>query len=455
MVTFSEPRVTTEFPTEPCLDFVNKYVLWLTVYGIANAHAIARKPDQAVTMAQAIRLVYKLNREFVTSSRETVLGVLENLQNFFALMLRYPLVPKLAMDSKICPECMFESEITLDTWEDVKKNIACFHFTVRHEAFRHAAEISDDQTYQFKTGHEMVRAEPSEIARAAEDGRDKCGRLAAKFTDQLRLLKIRDEIVKQRTLTKDMYNRMKCHLHTLTELKAPRYLNTYPLRYLCQSYGSLNRSKLRSRKLAQRHPGLSDDIAAALLTVAELRRGLACAAPTSSSNRLILYICDALVTPARRYSSRYTSLAQRVVLFKHLVASGFSTETAWNLIKSILRCDLTSMILLSHNDAVTLQLKNISEPSSYNRKVASLIWLFSHITAYCVLRQLHHDYVRMGDSPRPLDLDGIYVFDQDHVGFMCSRAGSESRAACCYYVPFERVLELLAVRDRVQERLRR
>ena len=146
-------------------------------------------------------LVFKLNREFVTSSREDVLNVLENLQNFFALMLRYPIVPKLAMDSKICPECMFESEITLDTWEDVKKTIACFHFTLRHEAFQHTAEISDDQTYQFKTGHEMVRAEPSEIARAVDDERDKCSLLTSKFMDQLRLLKIRDEIVKQKMLS--------------------------------------------------------------------------------------------------------------------------------------------------------------------------------------------------------------------------------------------------------------
>ncbi|KAK2857235.1 hypothetical protein Q5P01_005970 [Channa striata] len=41
--------------------------------------------------------------------------------------------PQLAMDTKACPECYFEVEITFNTWEEVRRKMPCYHFTLRHE----------------------------------------------------------------------------------------------------------------------------------------------------------------------------------------------------------------------------------------------------------------------------------------------------------------------------------
>lgn len=60
--------------------------------------------------------------------------------------------------------------------------------------------------------------------------------------------------------------------------------------------------------------------------------------------------------------------------------------------------------------AVESQLWKTVDPTSYNRRVSALIWLFSHITAYCTLRQLHHGCICMEDFPE----------EMDEMVFMCS-----------------------------------
>ncbi|KAJ8009897.1 hypothetical protein DPEC_G00068940 [Dallia pectoralis] len=65
----------------------------------------------------------------------------------------------------------------------------------------------------------------------------------------------------------------------------------------------------------------------------------------------------------------------------------------------------------------------------------------------------------MGDLPEDVSRDGIYVFDQGHVGFRLSRAPDVSDApmsgplgaTASAYMPSRRQLELLALRDSVQE----
>lgn len=192
--------------------------------------------------------------------------------------------------------------------------------------------------------------------------------------------------------------------------------------------------------------------------VEDLHANLKSISTTGNNDKLLSYMCMAMIGPLRRYNPRYRCVADRVVLFKHLIAAGFPVESASMLVKNIVYVKRALMVDSTLDRAVESQLQKTLDPTSYNRKVSALIWLFSHITAYCTLRQLDHGCVHMGDSPEEMDADGIYVFDQDHVGFRVStgtprtdKGGSVSWASA--YMPFSRVLELLALRDCIQERL--
>lgn len=211
-------------------------------------------------------------------------------------------------------------------------------------------------------------------------------------------------------------------------------------------YGSLNRSRARAVALARRpHADIEAD--AIESKVKELQLNLRSVASTGTNDRLLSHVCMAITGPLRRYDSRYRFTAERVVLFKHLIASGFPIEVASSVVKTIQNSKRASMIDLPIEKGITTQLRKTVEPTKHNIKVAGLIWLFAHVTAYCTLRQLKDGYVRMGDDPCELDGEGIYVFDQDHVGL---RHASGQSA----YMPFARIVELLALRDCLEERFR-
>ncbi|KAK5600752.1 hypothetical protein CRENBAI_010605 [Crenichthys baileyi] len=112
-------------------------------------------------------------------------------------------------------------------------------------------------------------------------------------------------------------------------------------------------------------------------------------------------------------------------LFKHLISVNFPMETSFGLVQNVLEANMGFMIILSLDESLESLLERTVRPNEYNKKVASLVWLFSHISAYCTLRELDHGYVQMGDSPSDMHCDGIYVFDQGQVvGFRLSRSGA-------------------------------
>ena len=471
---FKGPKRYCSTPAQPCKKQVNEYTVWLTVRGVEHGDDIARNPNQPVTLSEAVCLYTQLYRDFITCSREECTNTLDALQDFFSLMLRYPMIPQLAMDTKECPECYFEVEITVDTWEEVRRQISCYHFTLRHNLFtadrRDAPTTAVERSCEGHTDDtcEMVRAGPCGSVFMMTDTAKENGGASEqkpkplKFLEQLETLKIRDEITKQKTLGKEIFYQLKAHSRTMEELEAPRHLSTYPLCCLYQFYGSLNRSRERARFLSEQYPEVAEDRRSAQCKVDELRMNLRSTASTGTNDKLLSYMCTAMIGPVRRYMRRYNCTAERVVLFKHLIASGFPIETASGLVKNISMARRVSMINLSLDKGVELQLQKTVQPTTYNRKIASLIWLFSHITAYCTLRQLNHGYVRMGDAPEDVACDGIYVFDQDCVGFRLSPVAELSDATdvrstgagpASAYMQFSHILELLALRDSVQERL--
>lgn len=130
-------------------------------------------------------------------------------------------------------------------------------------------------------------------------------------------------------------------------------------------------------------------------------------------------------------------------------------ESASMLMKNVLSVKHPLMVESTLDAALELQLRKTLDPTNYNRKVLALIWLFSHIVAYITLRQLDHGHVCMGDSPDEMDADGISVFNQDHVGVRVPTRADDRRSApwASAYMPFSRILELLALRDCAKERL--
>lgn len=302
------------------------------------------------------------------------------------------------MDTQECPECYFEAKITLDTWEEVKRTLTCHHFTLTHEKFtlgyNHAIR---ERAVNIDDNCEMVRIRPCDSVFLSEsEGNHHSAPESLKprkFLEHLDSLKRRDEIHKQKTLGREMFHRLQSHSCTLEELEAPRYISSYPLHKLYQFYGSLNRSHERARCLSEPYPELQADRLQAQLCIDDLGMNLRSTASTGTNERLLSYMCMAIVGPGRRYNKKYNSMADRVMLFKHLIASGFPIETVWNVVKTINAVKRVSMLILSLEEGIELQLRKTVQPTTYNRKIASLIWLFSYITAYCTLRQLSHEHI--------------------------------------------------------------
>nr|BBA49237.1 hypothetical protein ORF64-like [Oryzias latipes] len=467
--TFSEPRTAASTPADPGGERVNEFTLWLAVRGIEEGEAIARRPGQPLTFSEALEVYARLSREFGTISTEESLLALDSLRDFFALVLRYPMIPRLVADTKECPECYFETDITLDTWEETRRMFSCCHFTLRHEGAEPPVDPDSAASAALDLGNsegfgEVAGARPSGGAfpgteRPAEGTGG--GPRSVRFLEQLESIKRRDEMDKQIALGKEVVHQLRSYVRTLEELEAPRYLSTHPVRWLHRFYGSLNRSRERARLLATRcpDPAREDYRTRAGLEVEQLKLSLASVASTGTNDKLLSYVCMASLDPVRRYTDRYNGTAERIVLFKHLVASGLSVETSWSLVRSVSRVAKVPLIGATLSEGVDRQLKHTTRPTPYNRKIASLVWLFAHITSYCTLRKLPHGYVLMGDSPEELSRDGIYVFDDDHVGFRLSargqRGSDSAQPVASAHVPFERIAELLAMRDRVCEIFRR
>lgn len=259
---------------------------------------------------------------------------------------------------------------------------------------------------------------------------------------------------------KEIFHQLCLHTRTLRELETPRYLSAFPIASLYRFYGSLNRSRQRAQLLSDHYALTPVDRTAVSVKMEDLHMNLKSISMTGNNDKLLSYMCMAMIGPLRRYNPRYGCVADRVVLFKHLTASGFPVESASMLVKNVLSVKRSLMVESTLDAALELQLRKTRNPTNYNRKVSALIWLFSHIAAYCTLRQLDHGHVRMGDSPDEMDADGIYVFDQDHVGIRVS-GGTPAAAAgdrrsvpwASAYMPFPRILELLALRDCAKERL--
>lgn len=468
---FAEPRVAALTPADPGKDRVNEFTLWLTVRGIEEGENIARRPGQPLTFSEALEVYAKLSREFGTLSAEEALAELDSLRDFFAFVLRYPVIPRLVVDTKECPECYFETDITMDTWEETRRMWSCCHFTLRHEG----AEPSVDSDVTVAASLDIGDCEGTgEVARAgpcggAFPGMERLteglggGARSVRFLEQLESIKRRDEMNKQIAIGKEVAHHLRLYSRTLEELEAPRYLGPHPVRWLHRFYGSLNRSRDRARLLStcQAAAAAANEDTQAGCALEQLKLSLISTASTGTSDKLLSYVCMASLDPVRRYTDRYNMAAERIMLFKHLVASGLSVETAWSLVRSVSRVARVPLIGLTLSEGVERQLKRTTRPTPYNRKIAALVWLFSHVTSYCTLRKLPHGYVRMGDSPEDLSDDGIYVFDDNHVGFRLSVAARgeggprTERHVASAYVPFERILELLALRDHFHEGFRR
>lgn len=462
---YVDPKYDALSPEQPSDERLGEYTLWLTIQALDRFDRVIANHSQPITLSAALDVYRTLLRDFVTCSAEETGAALDTLQGFVVAMLRYPFMPELSVDTKECPECYFETEITMDSWEQTRQQMSCCHFTLRHEDTPLAGdETQADNAFFHTHGHvRMGRLGPSgtvfsdQAAAASDEDR---GVNPIKFVEQIAMLKRRDEIMKQKTIGKEIFHQLCLHTRTLREIETPRYLSAYPISTLYRLYGSLNRSRARAQLFSSRQSQAPATHPIELAAEAEnLRMNLKSIATTGTNDKLISYVCMAMIGPLRRYDRRYGSVADRVVLFKHMITAGFPVESASMLVKTVLSVNRALMVAATLDATIEQQLRKTVDSTSYNRKVLSLIWLFSHIAAYCTLRQLDHGHVRMGDSPVDMDADGIYVFDQDHVGFRVSAAmppradGQHSAAWASAYVPFSRVLELLTLRDRAKERL--
>lgn len=324
-------------PKEPDEAAINEYTVWFTVRGVERAEMITRNPGQPLTLSEVVDVQAKLSRDFFTCPPEESLRTLDMLQDFLFLMLRYPMVPRLAMDTKECPECYFETYITMDTWTETKHETSCYHYTLRHELFPSQAgnetERMGTQERSRATAYEneeMVRlGHCANMFMTEQRTSGPCeGSQVIAFLEQLDSLKRCDEIKKQNTLAKEIFQQFKSHSHTLDKIEAPTYLSTYPLRCLYQYYGSLNRSRVRAQLLPEPYPELCQDTLRAHSKLEDLKTHLRSTASTGTNDKLLSYMCMASIGPVRRYTLRYSHTAERIVLFKHLIACGFPIETA-------------------------------------------------------------------------------------------------------------------------------
>lgn len=256
VVAYTPPAAGSFTPAVLTQNQINEYTIWLTAMGVERQWAITATCDQPVTLSAEIRLYADVIRDAIVRTLETQLAALDKLQNFLALMLRYPMLPRLAVDTNHCPECYYEATVAFDTWEDTREKMACFHFTLRHELFpaAHDASLRCGETHE--EHDEMARFGTSEsvVPRLSET---RSNPMKLGFLTQLEDLKQSDEINKQKTLGKDVAHRLLTYAHALAELEAPRYVSSYPIACLLRLYGSLNRSRMRADALKRGDDGVN------------------------------------------------------------------------------------------------------------------------------------------------------------------------------------------------------
>lgn len=451
VVAYAPPVTASVTPAMPSQRELNEYTIWLTALGIEQQPMFIAAHEQPLTLSAAICVYTELIRDTIVCTPKARLDALNKLQNFIALMLRYPILPKLAVDTIRCPECYYEADVSFDTWTDTFEKMSCFHFTLRHEFFP-SSTTNNTMNYSREDVdyNEMARFGTSESVIPRVNEQPNIIQETVGFLTQLEDLKRMDEISKQKTLSKDVAHRLQMFTHTLTELEAPRYLSPYPIICLLRLYGSRNRSQMRVDVLKERYGSVDVDV---LRRVGrDLRAQLSAVAGTCTNDNVLSLVCMAMIGPLRRYDSRYDIVAERVVLFKHLISCGFSVDVASKVLTSIQTCKCAELLNCDLASGVDRQLNKTTAPTIYNIKIARLLWLASHISAYCTLRHISRDHVRMGDDPCDLTSDGIYIFDDDHVGFKSSPRGNDGCSHTAY-VQFSHVVDMFAMRDRVETTL--
>ena len=260
---FVPPRTSCISPLAPSAEYLDNYTLWLICVGVSYGRAICSSQDQPVTFSGACGEHRKLSREFFMAPESELLVSIERLERFYALMLRYPLLPEHALDTKECPECIYEAEVTRDKWEETQRGISCHHLTLRHELFQPqqsgvpGANVRDRcyatcgnicRVTRASTTATMFEANAQEIS-------EHDPKQPLMFMEQLEYMKRRDEIAKQRTIAKELHYELESHTHVLQELSSPRYLSEWPLVWLCQMYGSLAMITTRSEVLGSDYEG--------------------------------------------------------------------------------------------------------------------------------------------------------------------------------------------------------
>ena len=451
---FVPPRTFCTSPLAPSAEYLDKYTLWLICVGVSYDRTICRSQDQPVTFSGACSDHQKLSREYFIAPETELLASLEKLERFYALMLRYPLLPEYAFDTKECPECIYEAEVTREKWEETQRGISCHHLTLRHELFGPQQSGVNAKDWCYTTcgnicGVTRACTSATMFDTDAEEISEHEPNQPLQFMEQLEFMKRRDEIAKQRTLAKQLRFDLEHLRHLLEELSSPRYLSEWPLALQCQMYGSLAASRTRLEVLGSEYEGKDLDRSRAMSSIILLQQRLKTVASTGTNSELLAMVARNTVDPTRRYMKRYNVVAQRIGMYKHLLAAGFSVETANDLVASTAAINRYSLIGLTLEEGVRLQLAKTVNPTPYNKRLATLIWVFAHITAYCTLRNVDHEHVRPGDSPGGAFADGIYVFDNAGVGFSLSRNGRLGHER----LADSRLLELLAMRDNLQERL--
>ena len=450
---FVPPRTYCTSPLAPSAEYLDRYTLWLICVGISHSRTICNSQDQPVTFSGACSDHQRLSREFFINPETELMASLEQLERFYALMLRYPVLPEDAFDTKECPECIYEAEVTRDNWEETRRGISCHHLTLRHELFgpQQSGANAKDSCYTMRGNIcGVTRASTSSTMFDTDvDISEQEPNQPLMFMEQLEYMKRRDEIAKQNTLAKQLRHDLEHLRHLLEEQSSPRYLSEWPLALLCQMYGSLSASRTRLEVLGSEYEGKDHDRSRAMSNIMSLQQMLKTVASTGTNNELLSMVARNTVDPSRRYMERYNVVAQRIGMYKHLLAAGFPVETANDLVASTGAVNRYSLIGLTLEEGVRLQLVKTVNPTSFNKRLATLIWVFAHLTAYCTLRNVSYDHVRPGDSPGEAFADGIYVFDNFGVGFSLTRNGRVGHEQ----LGDSRLLELLAMRDNLQERL--
>ncbi|KAJ8361665.1 hypothetical protein AAFF_G00432190 [Aldrovandia affinis] len=320
--------------------------------------------------------------------------------------------------------------------------MACHHVTLRHDTC--GDDDATDGHGQQPGGRTVVPMVTAKLHHSMFEDREAKPDPTVGFMKQLDRLKRATTVAGYRDEAKRIHLQLQKLRHSLAELASPHYLSEYPLECLCRIYGSINRS---TERLIALDRGETPNTATGPL-VDLLKIG----STTMKADPLVRLLTVAAVGPVLRYDSAHRVVAHRIVLFRHLLSVGFSVETTNQLVTGTLCKRAYALVgTTSLDEGVSALLAETANPTDYNRGMAGVIWILTHLCVYCTVRQLDLDNVCMGDDPRDMLADGIYLFDGlRRVGFAL-RASDRYGGRCC--VNTSQLLSLLATRDVVAKRL--